>query len=107
MSWVWLLASVCCEVAATLGLRIGQDGDKRRSKWRFIPIGLGYAAAFGCLRLTLDAGMPLGVAYGMWSALGIVSVALLSRLIWRDPLSRRMLAGIGLIICGVVMVELG
>lgn len=104
MSWVWLFSSIVCEVAATLSLR-ASDGFRRRS-W-LIPVVAGYTIAFVLLGRALDAGMPVGVAYGLWTAIGIVLVAVLARAIWKDPLTRRMLVGIGFIIVGVALVELG
>ncbi|GAA4802765.1 hypothetical protein GCM10023353_01020 [Tomitella cavernea] len=68
---------------------------------------LGYVLAFGFLGGALEAGMPIGVAYGIWTATGIAMVALLARAIWGDPLTRRMLVGIGVIAAGVVLVEIG
>ncbi len=104
MSWLWLTLSIGCEVGATLSLR-ASDGFRKRI-W-LLPIILGYAAAFTCLALALSAGMPVGVAYGLWAAIGIALVAVLSRTIWNDPLTRRMLLGIALVITGVMLVEFG
>ena len=104
MSWVWLLAAVASEVAATLSMRAS---DGFRKKIWLLPVGAGYAVAFVCLGLALAAGMPVGVAYGIWAAAGIVLVATLSRLIWKDPLTRRMLLGIAIIVAGVLRVEAG
>lgn len=51
--------------------------------------------------------MPVSVAYGIWTAVGIVAIATLARVIWKDPLTGRMLLGTALIIAGVLLVELG
>ena len=104
MSWLWLLLSIVCEVAATLSLR-ASDGFRKRI-W-LIPVAIGYTIAFIFLGLALSTGMPVSIAYGLWTALGIVLVAVLARTIWKDPLTRRMLIGIALIIVGVLFVELG
>ena len=104
MSWVWLGAAITAEIGATLSLR-ASEGMRRRI-W-LIPVVSGYAAAFYFLARALDAGMKLGVAYGIWSALGIALVALLARLIWRDPLTTRMILGIAVIAAGVILVEMG
>ncbi|WP_105565079.1 DMT family transporter [Microbacterium halophytorum] len=104
MTWVWLLLSIVFEVAGTLSLR-ASDGLRRR-RW-IAPIIAGYALAFAFLGLTLASGMPVGVAYGTWAAVGIVLVATAARAIWKDPLTKRMLRGMGLIIAGVLLVELG
>src|SRR5699024_780400 len=78
----------------------------QRRIW-FIPVAISYTAAFIFLGRTLAAGMPLGVAYGLWAACGVALVCLLSRVIWKDPLTRRALIGIGLIVIGVARVEPG
>ena len=104
MSWVWLLLSIACEVTGTLSLR-ASDGLRRRI-W-LLPVAGFYTLAFVFLGLTLAAGMPLGVVYGIWTAIGIVLIALFARAIWKDPLTKRMILGMGLIIVGVLLVELG
>lgn len=103
MSWIWLLLSIGCEVTGTLSLRASEGFRKRR--W-IVPIAVSYTAAFTFLGFTLSTGMPVGVAYGLWTAIGIVLIAVLARTIWKDPLTQRMLAGIGLIIVGVLLVEI-
>lgn len=102
MSWVWLVSAILMEVAATLCLR-ASDGY-RKKRW-LVPVAVGYTAAFTCLSFTLGEGMPVGVAYGIWTALGVVLVALLARAIWKDPLTKRMLLGITLIVIGVLLIE--
>ena len=104
MSWVFLVAAVLSEVAATMALRA--SGGLRRRAW-IVPVALGYSAAFVLLGFSLNAGMPVGVAYGTWAAAGIVLTAALARWIFKEPLSRTMMVGIGLIITGVVAVEIG
>lgn len=104
MSWVWLVAAIASEIAGTLSLR-ASDGLRKRL-W-LIPVVVGYTLAFVFLACSLNAGMLVGVAYGIWAAVGIALVALLARAIWRDPLTTRMVFGIVFIGAGVVLVELG
>ena len=104
MSGVWLAAAIAAEITGTLGLR-ASDGFRNRP-WLLL-VAAGYAAAFGFLALALAAGMPVGVAYGIWTATGIALVALLARVIWKDPLTKRMLLGIAIIAIGVLLVEIG
>ena len=59
------------------------------------------------LTATLKAGLPLGVAYGIWSAGGVAVTAMASRLLFGEPLTRTMVAGIVLIMAGVLLVEIG
>lgn len=104
MAGAWLIAAIVVEVAATLSLR-ASDGMRRRG-W-LLPVVAGYTCSFVFLARSLDAGMPVGVAYGIWAAIGIVAVAVLARVIWGDPLTRRMLAGIAVVAIGVLLVEIG
>lgn len=104
MTWVWLLLAITLEVAGTLSLR-ASEGFRRRL-W-LLPMGVAYALSFLCLSLSFAAGMHVGVAYAIWTAAGIALIALLARAIWREPLTKRMLAGIAVIAVGVVLIELG
>ena len=103
MSWLLLSGAVVSEVVSTLALRVAAGG--RRSWYALVIVG--YAIAFALLSGSLPAGMPLGVAYGVWAAAGIVLTALLSRLLFREALTPVMMAGMGLIVAGVLLVELG
>ena len=51
--------------------------------------------------------MALGVAYGIWGASGVALTAILSAVIFGEALTPVMLGGIGLIILGVLTIELG
>ena len=79
--WALLIAAIVIEVAATLSLRASQD----HSAWLVLVVG-GYFGALVLLTMVLRAGMPVGVAYGVWGAI---------------------VFGIGLIIAGVLLVEFG
>ncbi|GAA1365631.1 multidrug efflux SMR transporter [Arthrobacter rhombi] len=103
MAWILLLAAIVSEVGATLSLRMATHG----SKCWYVPVAAGYLLAFTCLALTLDAGMALGVAYGIWAALGVALTAVASRLLFNEPLNWIMAIGIVLIMGGVLLVETG
>lgn len=104
MSWTWLMLAIAAEIVATLSLR-ASDGFRRRA-W-LVPVAVGYCLAFTFLAQSLAAGMKVGGAYGVWVAAGVAAVAVLARAIWNDPLTPRMVAGIGVIAAGVLLVELG
>lgn len=70
-------------------------------------VAVGYVTAFSMLAGALSLGLPIGVAYGIWAATGVALTAILGRVLFRDPLTRTMLAGIALIIGGVLLIELG
>jgi len=103
MEWVYLSGAILLEVASTLALRVAAAGRRR---WYAVVI-TGYAISFGLLALALDAGMGIGVAYGVWTAVGVALTAVLSKLLWDEPLTVVMGLGIVLIIGGVLLLELG
>ncbi|POX48440.1 QacE family quaternary ammonium compound efflux SMR transporter [Streptomyces sp. Ru71] len=102
MSWVFLIGAVLAEVSGTLSLRMASHDRK----W-FAAVLAGYLAAFALLTLALDSGLPLGVAYGVWAASGVALIAVASRALFGEPLTKVMSAGIGLIVIGVLCIELG
>jgi len=51
--------------------------------------------------------LPIGVAYGVWAATGVALTAIIGRLLFKDPLTWLMGAGIACIIAGVFLIELG
>lgn len=104
MTFLLLAGAIASEVAATLSLRVHATTSKQH--WLAV-IVLGYLTAFTLLALALDEGIAIGVAYGIWSASGVAITAVAARYLFNDPLTRKMLAGIALIIAGVLMIELG
>jgi len=99
-----MFAAIAAEITATLSLR-ASEGFRRR-RW-LVPVGIGYVLAFTFLALSLDAGMPVGVAYGIWGALGTAVTAVLAAVLFGDPFTWPIIGGIGLIIAGVLLVEFG
>lgn len=101
--WLILAAAIAVEVFATLALR-ASDGFRKKA-W-IAPVVIGYLVAFYLLWLTLRLGIPVGIAYGVWTACGVALVAVIARYLFRDPLTPKMMLGIGLIIAGVLTIEL-
>lgn len=100
--WLFLAAAIALEVAGSLSLK-----GALTTPALYAMVAVGYMGAFGFLALTLRAGVPLGVAYGIWGASGVALTAGLSSLIYHEPLTPLMVAGIAVIIAGVLCVELG
>lgn len=100
--WLALLGATLTEVAGTLALRAAVDAPL------WYPVtAIGYLSAFALLAVTLDRGMPMGIAYGLWAATGVALTAGLAVPLFREPLGHTMLLGIGFIFVGVLLVELG
>jgi small multidrug resistance pump len=103
MQYLYLIAAIVSEVGGTLCLRAAATG---RRSW-YAAVAAGYAAAFVLLLLALRKGMPLGIAYGVWAATGVALTAVASRFLFGEPLTRRMLSGIAIIVVGVLLIEVG
>ena len=100
--WLLLLGAIATEVTGTLSLRAFHD----HRGWLVMVI-VGYVASFLLLARVLRLGMPIGVAYGIWGALGTAVTAVLGSAIFGDPFTAQVVAGIALIIGGVLLVEFG
>jgi small multidrug resistance pump len=100
--WLFLGGAIISEVTGSLSLKAALD----HPAW-YVLMAAGFAGAFVFLSLVLRAGLPLGVAYGIWGALGVALTALFSALLFGEPLTPVMGAGLVLIIAGVLCIELG
>lgn len=101
-TYLYLIAAIAAEVLATTAL------TKSESFTRLSPsIGtvIGYAVAFWFLSFPLRV-MPAGIVYAIWSALGIVLMAVVARVWLRQSLDAPALIGLALIIGGVVVINL-
>ena len=101
--WLALAGAILVEVFATLSLR-ASDGFRKKA-W-IGPVVVGYVASFYLLWVSLGLGMPVGIAYGVWSACGVALVAVLARFLFDEPLTWVMALGIALIIGGVLTIEM-
>lgn len=104
MGYLFLAGAIASEVVATLSLR-ASDGFSRIGFT--ILVAVGYIAAFSLLSASLQRGLSLGVAYGIWAAAGVAAVATLSVPIFGESLTAVQVIGIALVIVGVLALELG
>ena len=100
--WLFLGGAIVGEVAGSLSLKAALDQPAF-----YALTAIGYVAAFVLITGALRADMPLGAAYGIWGASGVALTAILSLVIFGEPLSWVMGIGIGLVMAGVLCVELG
>ena len=102
--WFWLAGAIVSEVAATLSLRASAGFT------RLVPtviLVIGYGFAFYALSQALKLGMNVGVAYAVWSAIGVALIAVIGALFLHESLSPVQIGGLVLIIAGVVALEVG
>ena len=65
---------------------------------------LGYAAAFYCLSVVLK-NIPVGIAYAIWSGVGIILITLIGFFVFKQHLDLAAIIGLALIIAGVVVIN--
>jgi small multidrug resistance pump len=104
MVYLLLALAIAAELFATMSLR-ASDGFTRLSPSAGAVIG--YAAAFWLLSLVLVRGVPVGVAYAIWAAVGVAAVAALGWWLFDERLTLVQGGGLLLIVVGVVALELG
>lgn len=102
MVYLHLAIAVVAEVIATSALK-ASDGFTRIGP--AIVTTIGYGIAFYFLALTLRT-MPVGIAYAIWSGIGIVLISLVGLFWYRQALDAPAVLGLGLIIAGVLTVNL-
>nr|WP_144153885.1 multidrug efflux SMR transporter [Paraburkholderia sp. BCC1885] len=97
-----LAIAIVAEVIATSALRASEGFS------RWLPamvVVLGYGIAFYCLSLTLRS-IPVGIVYAIWSGVGIVLISLVAVVLYRQVPDLPAIIGLGLIISGVVVLNL-
>lgn len=99
--WAYLGIAIIAEVIATSALRAANGFTVLLPS---LVVIVGYAVAFYCLSLTLRT-LPIGIAYAIWSGLGIVLISLVGWLAYGQRLDLPALAGIALIMAGVVVIN--
>lgn len=100
--YIPLVLAIGLEVVGTSLLQRSEQFSKL---WPTIGMALCYLASFYLLSLSLRV-LPLGIAYAIWSALGIVLVALIGLMVFGQRLDLPAVIGLGLIVAGVIVVNL-
>lgn len=100
-AWMILGLAIVAEVIGTSALK-ASEGFTRW--WPSLLVVLGYAVAFYCLSLVLKS-IPVGVAYAIWSGLGIVLITVAAFLLYGQRIDLAGLIGMGLIVAGVVVLN--
>ena len=102
MHYVALIAAIIAETIGTSALNASQQFTKLGPSALVI---VAYATSFYLLSLTLKY-MPVGIMYALWSGGGIILIALIGWLVFRQALDWPAVVGMGLIIAGIVVIQL-
>ena len=101
-SWMFLVAAIVCEVAATTFMKLSGS----LTKWVWIaPMLAGYVLALGGLALALKT-IEVGIAYAVWAGAGTLMIAAIGILFFGEGTSPLKLASMALVIAGVVGLNL-
>ena len=101
MAYVYLAIAIIAEVAATSALKASEEFT------RLVPsliVVAGYGIAFYLLTLVLRT-IPIGITYAVWAGVGIVLVAIVGAVLYKQIPDTAAIIGIGLIVAGVVVIN--
>lgn len=100
--YVWLAVAIIAEVIGTSALRASEGFTRLMPA---LVVVAGYGVAFYCLSMTLKT-MPVGIVYAIWSGVGIVLITLVAMVLYRQVPDLAAVAGLSLIVAGVVVLNL-
>ena len=100
--YLYLAIAIAAEVVATSALKASEGFTRLGPS---LVVAAGYGVAFYFLSLVLKT-VPVGVAYAIWSGVGIVLIAIIGWAVLKQPLDAPALVGIGLIVAGVAVIQL-
>lgn len=103
MPYVLLAAAIAAEVAGTTAMKYSEGFTRL---WPSLGTLLGYVVAFTLLAQTLKS-MSVGTAYAIWAGVGTAAIAAIGMVFMGEAATAAKLAGIALIIAGVVLLNLG
>ena len=102
MHWLYLAIAIVAEVVGTSFLKASAGFTRPLPS---LAVVAGYGLAFFFLSRTLDT-VPVGVAYAVWSGAGVTLVAVIGWLFFGQKLDAAACVGMGLIVAGVVVLNL-
>lgn len=101
-NWIYLAIAIACEVVATSALKSAEGFTRPVPS---IIVVCGYVAAIYLLSLTLRT-IPVGIAYAVWSGVGVASIAVIGWVFLDQKLDFPALLGLVLIVSGVIVINL-
>jgi small multidrug resistance pump len=101
-NYIYLCIAIVGETIATSTLKSTQGLTRL---WPTVLVAIGYAVAFYLLSVIVQT-MPVGIVYAIWSGAGIVLVTIAGCLCLKQSLDLPAVIGIGLILIGVVVINL-
>lgn len=100
--WLFLSIAIVAEVIATSALKSSEGFSRLLPS---VVVVVGYLIAFYFLSLTLKS-IPVGVAYAVWSGVGLVLIALVGWWLYGQRLDLATLSGMAMIMAGILVINL-
>ena len=94
--------AVLSEVIATTSLKFSDGFTKLLPS---LIVVVGYGLSFYLLSISLKV-MPIGIAYALWSGIGITLTVIAGKMIWDETLDWARITGIGLILLGILIINM-
>ena len=101
MGYIYLAIAIVAEVIGTSALKASEEFTKLGPS---LLVVISYGASFYFLSLVLKT-IPIGVAYAIWSGVGIALITLVGAVIFKQIPDLPALLGMGLIISGIVVMN--
>jgi small multidrug resistance pump len=101
MTYLYLFLAIVAEVIATSSLKTAEGFTRLGPS---LLVVMGYIAAFYLLSLVLRS-MTIGIAYAIWSGVGIILLALVGAIAFQEIPDTPAVIGMGLIIAGVIVIH--
>lgn len=102
LTWAALFGAICLEVAGTTMLQMSQQFTK---PWPTIGLAICYGLAFYLLSIALKQ-IPVGLAYAIWSGMGVVLIAMIGLVLFKQRLDLPAISGLAMIVAGVMVINL-
>lgn len=100
--YAWLAIAIVAEVIGTTALKASDGFSKTVPS---VITSIGYAIAFYCMSQSMKT-IPVGLSYAIWSGVGIVLITAIAWVLFKQRLDAPALVGIGLILAGVLVINL-
>lgn len=100
-NYIFLAAAILCETIGTSFLKKTEQFSKPIPSIIFI---VAMIASFYLLSFALK-GIPIGIAYAIWSAVGIVMISLVGYFVYKESLDLPAILGIAFIVIGVIIIN--
>lgn len=100
-TFIILFFAILSEVIATSSLKFSEGFTKPIPS---VIVAIGYGLSFYLLSIALKS-MPIGVAYAIWSGIGLILTVIAGIILWKETLDWARVLGIILILAGIVLIN--